>query len=273
MHNPKLNNLTILIVTYKSHEVIFKTLSKLNKVKNIKILDNSNDNILKEKVKKKYKNISFYLSKKNLGYGAGNNFLLKKVKTKYALILNPDCFINTKYLIETLDFANLSKNFAIIGSAIEAKIMSSKYKISKYFFYKCDYVKGFYMFIDTKKIRKIGNFDTNFFLYLEEIDLCKRAKKAGYNVIALKNIKLNHLSAKSSNDRLEFNKIRNWHWMWSQFYFTKKYKGYLFSFLKFLPDLILLSVKSVIKKNHSKYRNRFLGLFYSMINKRSFYRG
>ena len=78
------------------------------------------------------------------------------------------------------------------------------------------------MLVDIKKVRRAGKFDENFFLYLEEIDLCKRLIQKGFLICINKSAKINHLAAKSSNLGFEFEKCRNWHWMWSSFYFYKK---------------------------------------------------
>ena len=144
--------------------------------------------------------------------------------------------------------------------------------------FKVDYVKGFAMLVDIKKIKNIGKFDENFFLYLEEIDLCKRLAEKGYSVYINQIAKINHLAAKSSNLGLEFEKCRNWHWMWSNFYFYKKYNSYSASLLKFLPQLLFLSLKIIInlisinKKKLSENFFRITGLFNAMIGKSSWYR-
>ena len=96
------NKLTIVIVTYKSKSVLSDCLKNIKSFKNILILDNSYDLELKEKIKKKFPNVKFYLSKKNLGYPRGNNFLLRKVKTEYALLLNPD----TKIIVSQVSTNN-----------------------------------------------------------------------------------------------------------------------------------------------------------------------
>ena len=80
------SDITIGIVTYKSESVIFNCLKSIKKIKKIIIFDNSNDSNLKYIVKKKYPNIRFELSKQNLGYGAGNNSILKLSSTPYVLI-------------------------------------------------------------------------------------------------------------------------------------------------------------------------------------------
>tara|TARA_X000000950_G_scaffold14083_1_gene15298 strand:- start:209 stop:1030 length:822 start_codon:yes stop_codon:yes gene_type:complete len=273
MFNNKLNNLTIVIVSFKSEKVIFKTLSRIKKIKNILILDNSSNINLKKKVQKKYRNIIFHVSRKNLGYGAGNNFLLKKVKTQFALILNPDCFASVKDVIKVLNFMNkVKKKCAIIGSTKDSNNIISG-KLLSYKFYRCMYVKGFFMLFDLNKIKKIGYFDGNFFMYLEEIDLCKRVIDNGYEIYSLKGLKLKHLGGKSSSDRKQFLKLQNWHWMWSKFYFEKKHSGLIFSYLKYLPVLLITAFKTIISPRNIKYKMRLKGLYYSMAGKKSDYRG
>ena len=143
---------------------------------------------------------------------------------------------------------------------------------------KVDYVKGFAMLVNIKKIKSIGKFDENFFLYLEEIDLCKRLAENGYSIYITKNAKVKHLAAKSSNLGFEFEKCRNWHWMWSNFYFYKKYNFYLFSVIKFFPQLLFFSFKIPLnlifmdKKKLIKNLFRASGLLNAIFGRSSWYR-
>ena len=99
------NQITIGLVTFKSNKVIFDCLKSIKKIKNIIILDNSNDLVLKKKIKKKYPNIRILLSKKNLGYGVANNIIIRKSKTPYLLILSPDVILNKDCENNLLDAA------------------------------------------------------------------------------------------------------------------------------------------------------------------------
>ena len=261
-------DITVLIVTYKSSQVLNKCLNGIKKIKKIFVIDNSNDVNLKKKIKKTHNKVEFFLSKKNLGYASGNNFLLKKVKTKYALILNPDCIIYNSTLDKIMNFLNSSKkNFGILGTTKEAKI---KKKINKNVF-SCEYVKGFFMLVNIYAARKVNYFDENFFLYLEEIDFCKRLIKKKFDIFALNNLKFKHIGEGASNDRAEFLMLRNWHWMWSQFYYYKKYNNYLYSIIKFFPKLFYLFINQLFSQK-KKYKTRYKGLLASMLNQKSYYR-
>ena len=71
---------------------------------------------------------------------------------------------------------------------------------------------------------------------------------------------------------------RNWHWMWSKFYFNKKYKGILISLIIGLTSLLINSFKYFIymlilnKIKKKAYLMRISGLWNSMIGKTSWYR-
>ena len=91
-----------------------------------------------------------------------------------------------------------------------------------------DHIDGFSMLINRGKFKDEKYFDENFFLYLENNDLCIRTIKNNEKIYIIKNSKIDHLGA-SSSDKLsskEIEYLRNWHWMWSKFYFNKKHYNY-----------------------------------------------
>ena len=136
------------------------------------------------------------------------------------------------------------------------------------------------MLINKKKFSDNIYFDENFFLYLENDDLCLRKKKENNKIYVAKKAKIHHLGGKSHSTvhekEIEFS--RNWHWMWSKFYFNKKHYGYLNATLKILNNLISAKVKFfyyliTFNKNKRKiYQMRLSGLLNSMIGNKSFYR-
>tara|TARA_Y100000816_G_scaffold270382_1_gene234081 strand:- start:109 stop:951 length:843 start_codon:yes stop_codon:yes gene_type:complete len=273
---------TIGIVTFKSEKVILNCLKSIKKIKNIIIFDNSNDINLKYKIKKKYPKIKFILSKKNLGYGSGNNEILKRCKTKYLLILSPDTILKKNCEKELINAAINKKNkFSIISPLSNENNFGNfeNNKIIQRDIFEVDFVKGFAMLFNKKKIKKIGMFDKNIFLYLEEIDLCKRLKAKGEKIFICSKSKVKHLGAKSSDIGFQYEKIRNWHWMWSSVYYEKKFNNIFNVYLKFSIKLIINLFKTIIyfiffnnKKSLISYL-RFSGIYNSLLNKKSWYRG
>ena len=276
------SDITVGIVTFKSEKVLFECLKSIKNIKKIIIFDNSHDLDLKEKIKKIYPNIRFFLSKKNLGYGVANNKIINLCISKYLLILNPDTTLSKNCEFHLLKSINTIKsNFSIIApSSQEINFGFFENNNSKFNFglLEVDYVKGFAMLVNVRKIKKIGMFDKNFFLYLEEIDLCKRLKENKQKIFLNKFAKIEHLAAKSSNIGFEFEKCRNWHWMWSSFYFKKKHTNFLYSFFYFFPIFIINFIKLIFyftiqnKKKSKIYYFRTSGIFNSIIGKKSWFR-
>ncbi len=71
---------------------------------------------------------------------------------------------------------------------------------------------------------------------------------------------------------------RNWHWMWSTFYYHRKHKGYLIAFLLILPKLFSAIIKITIysflmnKDKREVYYQRFSGLLNAILCRKSWYR-
>jgi len=136
------------------------------------------------------------------------------------------------------------------------------------------------MFLNMSKFKKIGFFDENFFLYFEEIDLCKRVKSINENIYLDPSIKIFHEEAKSVDPAFSFEVElnRNWHWMWSSFYFHKKYKGFFKSLIIVFPNLFSSIFKMFFysitfnTKQRKIYYHRFSGLINSILGKNSWHR-
>ena len=86
-------NLSIVIVTFKSENVIHDCIRSIDQNIPIIIVENSHDYKFKEEIEIKYKNVKCVLTKKNLGMGAANNKGITIADTDYVYILNPDTIL------------------------------------------------------------------------------------------------------------------------------------------------------------------------------------
>ena len=244
-------NLTIVIVTLKSEKVIHNCIKSINQDIPIIVVENSDDKKVKEALESKYKNVECLLSNFNLGMGSGCNIGIKYSKTDFVLILNADVTLESNSLNEIFNASKSISEFSIL-----APINSDK-KFPNYGFinkkkslsinsspFKVDYVDGFAMLINKKQFKDNNFFDENFFLYLENNDLC----------------------------------LRNWHWLWSKFYFNKKNFGILKALKTCLPTYLSSIIKFLfyflMRNNFKKkiYYNRASGFFNALIGKKSWYR-
>ena len=271
------NEITIVITSYKSNEKIVSCLKSIDKKYGVIVVENSKNDDFKKKIEKQFSNVRCIIAGENLGYAKGNNLGLSKVKTKYALILNPDSILEKDTIDNFFITAHKTKNFAIIGPAIQE---NSNFKPQTQTFAEVENVKGFAMFLNLQEFKEIGFFDKNFFIYLEEIDLCKRLKQNNKKIFLDPSIIVNHQGGSSHDEKYNFEMelSRNWHWMWSTFYFKKKHSGYfnaLFSvFGKLISGLIKYIFYSFTFQKSKKliYKQRISGLLNSIIGKPSWYR-
>ena len=273
-------DLTIIITSFHSSDIIFNCIESIEKSIKIIVIENSNDEKLKEEIHSKYQNVECILSKENLGYGAGNNLGLSMVETSYALILNPDVTLNNDAINKFFLSINNLEDFGIIAPISQNEKYNNFNINDDKEIKEVDNVKGFAMFLNMKNLKQINFFDDNFFLYFEEIDLCRRLKKNNSKIFIDPTIKVSHLSGTSHNSEIEkpMELSRNWHWMWSTFYFHKKHYGYLSALLKILPKLSSSLIKFIIflttfqKYKSEIYKHRLSGIINSVLLRKSWYR-
>lgn len=280
-----LNNLTFIIVTFKSEHIIHECIKSLPNNSNIIVIDNSNNQEFKRNLEEKYPMIKVIIQE-NSGMGSANNKGIGLCKTDYAFVINPDVKLHKNTIDELINFSSKNNDYCILAPiSDDEKYPNYKIKIKSEINNKLDYldvdsVDGFAMLINKSKFKDNIYFDENFFLYLENDDLCLRKKKENNNIYVLKKAKINHLGGESPSVfyKKEIEYSRNWHWMWSKFYFNKKHYGYLKALIRTLPTMITSIIKffyysiTFNKLKRQIYRMRFLGLFNSMLGRNSWYR-
>ena len=188
--NLNLENITFVIVTFKSEKVIYECINSLPKDSNKIVIENSKNIKLKQELENKYDNIEVIINE-NIGMGGSNNIGIKKSKTKYAYIINPDVKFNNDTLEKLFEAADSISDFAVISPISNDPNYpnykrSNDTKIINENIISVDYVDGFSMLINKEKFQEENFFDENFFLYLENTDLCLRVKKNDQIFILLK---------------------------------------------------------------------------------------
>jgi GT2 family glycosyltransferase len=274
-------NITFVIVSFKSDHIIEKCIKSINSEIKIIIVENSNNVHVKDYLESKFLNVEVIIAKENLGYGRGNNLGISKINTQYAFILNPDAALEESSLKELYkaqsllhdDFTILAPNLLDnYGYFLDQKKMSQKDIL------EVDYVKGFAMLINLKSINFEKIFDENFFLFLEEIDLCKRIKNNGGKIFVVEKSMIQHLGKQASESSLNIELCRNWHWMWSLFYYNHKHFGVLTAYRvtigKFISSIIKLFIALILfnKKNFLINYYRLSGLLNAFFKKSAWLR-
>ena len=279
-----ISEVTVIMVSFYSQNLIEKTINFINKEIKIIVVENSNSLPCKEFLEKKYSNVKVILSKENLGNGAGINTGIKNANTKYAFYIDIDTEIQKNTIINLLEEANKTDDFALLAPLVE----NYNYKKTDYYEdekledsnqRRMNFVPGCAMFFNINKIEQIGLFDENFFLFFEENDIYMRCHKNNLKIYLIKSAKIIHTGEKSVDKKFNENVelIRNWHLMLSKFYFYKKHFGVFVAYKNTLGHLVSGVIKLILfrflsKKNYLKYKFRVSGLINSYIGKKSWKR-
>lgn len=249
--------------------------------------NNSSDNTIKtiNTISTDYsENLKIIKNSENLGFARAVNQGIISAKTSdYFLLLNPDTILKNDSLQELLKNSNKCKSGIVGGITVdENNKQSGSYfrfpnlqvglfdftnfrKIFRnefwhnYFYYLdtkftedvCNYVDvvtGGYMLITKDTIKRVGLFDERFFMYLEDVDFCYRAKKNNIKVSLCLSSKIFHKGGASSKNK---DRIRHSAWLWSRKWFFIKHFNFLTNLIiqpVFLIDDMYILYKKIILK-------------------------
>ena len=269
-------NLSAVIVSFKSENLIDKVLNKLSRLKEVIIIENSQQRYFKKKIEKKYKNVRVIIPPKNLGYAKAFNIGYKICKSDYVLTLTPDVKFENNTIKNIINLIKSFKNFTLIApeyknqkihkNFVSLKKQKKTKKIKKFLLEEVKEIDWCFCLLNKKKLKNKRILDENFFMYFETIDFCRKIYLNKQKMFVIKNLKFEHFGTSSTNKKYNFKILinRNWHFGWSKFYYYKKNFNYFYACKKLLPNIyqgivgLLLSIlkfsyKSVILSIYSLY--------------------
>lgn len=220
-----------------------------------------------------------YIENENTGFGRGNNLGMKMAKGDYVLLLNPDTKLNTNTLQIMVDFmksrpdvgistcklvkANGELDWACRRSEPDPVVsffrlfgFQKLFPKSKIFARynllnksvddetEIDACVGAFMLISRKCYAKVGGFDDKFFMYGEDLDLCRRTRDAGFKVWYYPKAVTIHYKGQSSKKEPSRNLYAFYDAMWiyyKKYYYQKYYRP--FSWLVWVGTRVLLYFK------------------------------
>ncbi len=231
-------DLSIIIVNYNVKEFLLNLLDSIKQAsKNISteiiVIDNNSDDDSVQLLKNKYPSVITIENKTNVGFGAANNQGLEICKGKYILLINPDTLVREGTFEKMINFLGENKDIGLAGckvlnpdgslqlacrrsfpkpwvSLTKVTGLSSLFPKSKLFAkynltyldenksYEVDAVSGSFMMLRRETYEKVGGFDTDFFMYGEDLDLCYRVQKNGYKVFYVSETEIIHYKGEST---------------------------------------------------------------------------
>jgi hypothetical protein len=197
------------------------------------VVDNASDDGSVELLKEKYSDVKLIINEKNVGFGAANNQALKIARGKYFLLINPDTIVKENTFNEMISFFQKVPDAGIAGCKVLnpdgtlqlacrrgfpgpwtsftkvmglSKIFPKSRLFARYNLtyldenqtYEVDAVSGAFMMMRRELYEKIGGFDSQFFMYGEDLDLCYRSQKNGFKVYYLHTTEVIHFKGEST---------------------------------------------------------------------------
>jgi riboflavin kinase/FMN adenylyltransferase len=237
---------TIAILNYNGVELLEAYLpmieySSSKYTFDILVIDNHSSDLSVDFVKEWYPEIKLVELSQNYGFAAGYNKGLNHIKSEYVVIINSDVLVTENWLDPILDQLESDKNLGIAQPVIKSLEHKEHFEyagasggfIDLFGYPFCrgrifdtvekdenQYAKdieifwasGAAMVCRTKLFKSIGGFDDGFFAHQEEIDLCWRAKSAGYYIKCVTASTVYHLGGGTldyQNPRKDFLNFRN----------------------------------------------------------------
>ena len=221
--------ISIIIVNYKSWIPLEKCIHSINNQIDINpeviVVDNNSSDDFIHSFKKKFPKVLWVENKSNSGFSKGCNIGAEIASNKFLLFLNPDTYLPDDCLMNLLNkklnfdnsiigikqlnnknknthaygiFLNLYSFNGIARALFRLFRLKSKSQLEKLDQFSPDWISGSFILISKKLFNIIGKWNENYFMYYEDMDLCKKARNMNYNVIMLNDIYCYHYHGLSS---------------------------------------------------------------------------
>jgi GT2 family glycosyltransferase len=216
----KAKHLSIIIVTYNSLGYLEDCLSSIYACPpesgyDIIVVDNASSDGTDEYVRSAYPDITLIKNDRNRGFAAASNQAIMISDSAYMLLINSDCRVFDNSIEKLLRYFAENKEVAVAGPKILNSDGTIQYSCRRFpsFFgaaahtllihiypnnpfskryklvdasrekpFPVDWVSGSCMMIRRKALEETGLLDENYFMYVEDIDLCYRMWKKGWEV-------------------------------------------------------------------------------------------
>lgn len=190
-----LQQLTLVTISYNSGEVLPAHIDSLLSTFDGSVLprwiivDNDSGDGSRDMLATRYPGVEVLRSNTNVGFGAACNLGIQASDTPYVVVLNPDTQLSAQALSQLLEEL-IARKAAVVGPALDPVGDTDVRPV--------DWLVGAVMLFDKAQMASIGYFDEKFFLYEEDVDICKRVNDAGLAVLQCRNISIPHVGGGST---------------------------------------------------------------------------
>ena len=230
-------DLSVVIVSWNVRDLLRDCLRSLGDTCDdldveLVVVDNAGADGSVEMVRREFPGVRLLALEKNVGYAGANNRGIEASTGRNLLALNPDVLIMPgalKTIVEKLDAeprvaavgpANLDEDEHVRPSARRFPTMTAMlyqhtllrlvpplkdhyrdYKMRRFGWDRelaVDQPVGAALAVKRSVLEEVGRWDEGFFMYFEEVDLCRRIKERGWEVLFLPQARIVHLGGRST---------------------------------------------------------------------------
>lgn len=203
-------DLSIIIVSFNTRELLADCLHSIFSQKGTEfevwVVDNASSDESAQMVKKEFPQVRLIENRENLGFSGANNLAIKKAQGQFLFLLNSDTILKGQALAKILDFFDENPEAGVVGVKILNSDGSPQESVGKFYNLintflmlfgvermglmrsspdetkEVDWVSGAALALRKEILPKVGLLDENFFMYMEEVEWCFRAKLAGFKI-------------------------------------------------------------------------------------------
>ncbi len=276
----------ITIVTYNSADVIRDCLRGLAG-HDIIVVDNNSTDGTADIIAAGFPAVHLVHNNDNVGFGTAHNQAVALTDDEFVVLVNPDLVITSEEVIRLTDYLRENPDVGIVGPRlldgdgqiiISARPSKTPLRVLARYFTLERYlpqtvygpyadrlphlteptdvhnVSGACMAIRREAFEQIGGFDSHFFLFAEDVDLCERMLRASWRVVYFPNVAVYHAGSTSVN-RVLYISTRSYH-LSPLWYFRKRGQYTSVWLLKagFTLELLLRLFSRVMRKRFGEAR-------------------
>jgi GT2 family glycosyltransferase len=239
--------ISVIVVNYKVPLSLRQSLRSLRESENVNaieviVVDNASEDGSAAAICAEFPEVKWIQLKTNIGFGKACNVGARNAAGEYLLFLNPDTIVSHRTLSMACAFMQERADVGMLGPKIlnpdgtlqpgcrrgfptPESAMFHFFGLSRLFpkslrfghyhltwldpdeSSEVDAISGSFMFMRRTLFEKLGGFDERFFMYGEDIDLCRRVHEAGFKVWYFPPIQIIHLKGRSSARRFWHSRI------------------------------------------------------------------
>ena len=209
-------DLSVVIVTWNVAEKLAACLGSLSLAAlrglshEVILIDNASQDNTMEMVRARFPQVRLIANESNAGFAAANNQGIALAKGRYVLLLNPDTSVPADALARLVKAMDADATIGIATPILTNERDEPQYYGGTCFpgarrspvegkvdrtgeaFRELAFVIGAAMMVRREVLERVGTLDAGFFMYYEDIDLCKRARDAGWRVGVFEDIRIVH---------------------------------------------------------------------------------